>query len=335
MTPNRARIFVADFGQNHWTVFDSLTQEIFELSPDEFLTLTWLPVGSTLICEQAHLGSPRKDSSLAQVYLPETLLDFYDRADAKGCTIKLFPHQSTAKARARWGTIDKTDAVDVVAIYNHVVNSPYMPLMNPPKTFEISSSRQAGWAFKHETNCILNKARRFDYEDPEDQVVRFIDDNLKLITSKLSMEAREVFDVDRVKKDGNFYASSKRKMRLYTIASLFLQPDGTIRKRSDTDTIPGLRWLSRNVLHNGPFHLKGGIARSNLNHHGFKNYAIGKMDTRKASDSGKVLSHYHFTPEQDEQFRGHRRTFRRSVVEAMQVIRDIVKDDYATVASVV
>jgi hypothetical protein len=333
MTPNLSRIFVADFGQNHWTVFDSFTQEIFELSPDEFLTLTWLPMGSTLICEQAHLGSPRKDSSLAQVYLPETLLDFYHRAEAKGSTIKLFPHQSTAKARARWGTMDKTDAVDVVAIYNYVVNSPHMPLMNPPKTFAVSNSTQAGWTFKHETNCILNKARRFDYEDPEDQVVRFINDNLKLITSRLSTEAREVFDVDRVKKDGNFYASSKRKMRLYTIASLFLQPDGTIRKRSDTDTMPGLRWLSRNVLHNGPFHLKGGIARSNLNHHGFKNYAISKMDTRKASDSGKVLSHYHFTPEQDEQFRGHRRTFRRSVMEAMQVIRDIVKYDYATVAT--
>jgi len=330
MTSNFSRIFVADFGQNHWTVFDSFTQEIFELSPDEFFALAWLPVGSTLICEQAHLGSPRKDSSLAQVYLAEELLDLYARAETKDCMIKLFPHQSTAKARARWGTMDKTDAVDVVAIYNHVVNSPHMPLMNPPKTFEASNSRQAGWTFKHETNCILNKARRFDYEDPSDQVVQFIEDNLKLITSKLSMEAREVFDVDRVKKDGNFYASGKRMMRFYTIASLFLQPDGKVRKRLDTDTIPGLRWLSRNVLHNGPFHLKGGIARSNLNHHVAKNYIIGKMDTRKASDSGKVLSHYHFTPEQDEQFRGHRKTFRRSVVEAMQVIRDIVKNDYVT-----
>jgi hypothetical protein len=51
------------------------------------------------------------------------------------------------------------------------------------------------------------------------------------------------------------------------------------------------------------------------------------MGTRKASSNGKVLSHYDFTTEQDQEFRAHRKVFIAAMVEAMQVIRDLVHEN--------
>ena len=51
------------------------------------------------------------------------------------------------------------------------------------------------------------------------------------------------------------------------------------------------------------------------------------MNTRKAGPNGKVLSHYHFDTEQQEDFRALRKTFRKAVMETMQVVRDMVQAD--------
>jgi len=323
------QIFVADFGGNNWLVYDEAKEESTTLSPAEFYSQAFLPPGATLIAEHAHLGSPRKDTSLAQVYEADQLLSFYARAKQKGCTVKLFPQASTPRARARWGaSAQKTDEVDAKAIALMVKNSPHMPLMNPPSSFEPTEAREAGWAFKNETNGILNRARRFKYESENDAVVQFIDDYSNEIASRLSPSARVVFDWHRIKKDGKFYASTRRQSRLYTIVALFLHPEGYVRLRPDTGSIPGIRWLRNCVLHMSPFHFRGGIARSNLYWHGFKNYAIGEMGTRKAGANGKVLSHYDFTPEQDREFRQHRKFFNAGIIEAMQVVRDLVKEHY-------
>lgn len=320
-----ALIFVADFGGNAWTVLDGDSQTTTVMTVDDFASLKWLPNGAILICENAHLGVPRNPLSLAQVYTDHQLPEIYERALSKGCIIKLFPNQLTPKARAMFGTGEKTDENDTKAIYGMVTNCPHLKLMNPPKTFVVERSREAGWKFKNETNAILNKARRFKYEDPDDAIVQFLDENLHDIADSLSPLARSIFDLERTKRNGEFCTSSSRRVRLYTIASLFFHPNGSARLRPDTGAIPGKTWLRRNVLHTSPFHFKGGIARSNLCWHGFRNYAIAQMGTRKASSSGKVLSHYDFTPEQDAEFRRHRRDYMKSVMELMSIFSEMAK----------
>jgi hypothetical protein len=315
---------VADFGTNAWTVLNGSSRATTTMSPEDFHSLQWLSPGDTLIVENAHLGCPRTDLSLAQVYTADELKDFYGRASRKGCTIKLFPGHLTPKARAQYGGGEKSDDVDTRAIYHMVTNSPHVRLMNPPMSFEPSRSRQAGWLFKDDTNAILNKARRFKYEDPDDAIVQFLAANLKLIASRLSPQAQEAFDFDKIsKRSGEFLKSDGRINRLYTLAAFFIHPNGTLRERPDTGKMPGIQWLRRNVLHTSPFHFRGGIARSNIYWHGFRNYAVKRMDTRKASSTGKVLSHYDFTMEQDQEFRAHRKVFTGAMIEAMQVIRDI------------
>lgn len=320
-------ILVADFGTNSWTVLNGSTQTTTTMSPEDFHSLQWLSPGDTLIAENAHLGCHRTDLSLAQVYTKEQLTDLYSRASRKNCTIKLFPGHLTPKARAQYGGGEKSDDVDTRAIYHMVTNSPHVRLMNPPMSFEPSRSRQAGWKFKEETNAILNKARRFKYEDPDDAIVQFLSTNLKLIASRLSPQAQEAFDFDKIsKRSGEFLKSDGRINRLYTLTAFFIHPSGTLRQRPDTGKMPGIQWLRRNVLHTSPFHFRGGIARSNIYWHGFRNYAVKRMDTRKASSSGKVLSHYDFTVEQDQEFRAHRKVFTGAMIEAMQVIRDLAAE---------
>jgi hypothetical protein len=319
--------FIADFGGNAWTVLDGEKQTTAQMSTDDFFALHWLPAGATLIAENPHLGCPRTDLSLAQVYVADDLKDFYHRASQKGCQIKLFPAQLTPKARAQYGVKVKTDEVDARAIYHMVVNSPHISLMNPPATFEPSKSREAGWLFKDETNAILNKARRFKYQDPADVIVQFLEANLSLIASRLSPASQEAFDFHKIKKRGDgFLKSDSRISRLYTLSALFIHPNGSIRHRPDTGRMPGIQWLRRNVLHTSPFHFRGGIARSNIAWHGFRNYVVKKMDTRKASDEGTTLSHYNFSQDQDQEFRKHRKVFTAAMIEAMQVIRDLAQD---------
>jgi hypothetical protein len=320
--------FVADFGTNAWTVLDGTSQLTTTKSPEDFHSLQWMRQGDTLIAENAHLGCPRTDLSLAQVYTEDELTELYDRAARKGCTIKLFPGHLTPKARAQYGGGAKSDEVDTRAIYHMVTHASHVRLMNPPQSFQPLRSREAGWEFKDETNAILNRARRFKYQDPDDAIVQFLATHLQAIAGSLSMASREVFDFDKIsKRNGGFLKSDGRINRLYTLAAFFIHPNGTLRKRPDTGKVPGIQWLRRNVLHTSPFHFRGGIARSNIYWHGFKNYALKKMGTRKASDTGKVLSHYDFTTEQDQEFRAHRKVFIAAMVEAMQVIRDLVHEN--------
>ena len=321
--------FVADFGTNNWTVLDSSTQATATMSPEDFHSLHWMSQGDTLIAENAHLGCVRTDLSLAQVYTEDELTHLYNRASYKGCSIKLFPGHLTPKARAQYGGGEKSDDVDTRAIYHMVTTSPHVRLMNPPMSFETTRSREAGWKFKDDTNAILNKARRFKYQDPDDVIVQFLSANLKTIAARLSLAAQEAFDFDKIsKRSGEFLKSDGRINRLYTLTAFFLHPNGTVRKRPDTGNMPGIQWLRRNVLHTSPFHFRGGIARSNIYWHGLKNYVLKKMGTRKASAVGKVLSHYDFTEEQDEEFRGHKKVFIGAMIEAMQVIRDLVREQF-------
>ena len=196
-TPIAALFFmttlVADFGTNAWTVLNSTSQSTTTMSPEEFHSLQWLSEGDTLIAEHAHLGCHRTDLSLAQVYTADELTDLYQRASRKGCSIKLFPGSLTPKARAQYGGGEKSDDVDTRAIHHMVTNSPHVRLMNPPTSFEPTRSREAGWQFKDDTNAILNKARRFKYQDPDDAIVQFLSAELKTIAARLSPAAKEAF----------------------------------------------------------------------------------------------------------------------------------------------
>ena len=181
----------------------------------------------------------------------------------------------------------------------------------------------------------MNVARRFKYDDPNDAITGFLKDNLETIASKLSPEALEVFSMgesERLSKGEGFKKGSAatRTSKLYTLAAMYMNPDGTPRLRPDTGERPGVQWLKKHIIGNSPFHFKGGIARSNLHWHGFRNYAIARMGTKEKVESSngkttfKTLSHYDFDKQQNEEFRKHRRVYFKAVSECLQVMRDLM-----------
>ena len=323
-------LYIADFGKLSWHILNVATDIVTQFTPEEFATLSWLPTGSLLVCESAHLGTPRTDYSLAQVYTEQELLSLYAALTAKGCELRLFPQGVTSKARAIAGIDGKSDEGDLRAIAYYVQNFPQASLRKPPTSFTIERRVEAGWSFKKENDGILNVARRYNYALTDDFVTSFVNDNIDELASRLSDNAKQFMHLSddyRSKKNNKKWNQSKPRMsRLYTLSALFLHPKGYARQRPDTRALPGINWLKRYVLHFSPFHLKGGIARSNLKWHGFRNEAMNAMGTRKAGANGKVLSHYNFDAEQQEQFRTCRKEFMDGITETMQTIRDLVQE---------
>lgn len=322
-------LYVGDYGKLFWHVYNAESGHFLQLSEQDFLSLAWLPNGSQLVIENAHAGTPRSDYSLAQVYTEQELLSFYDAVETKGCKLRLFPQGLTPKARKMFGIDEKSDHNDLIAIARYVEEFPHTTLRKPPKTFVTQRRREAGWAFKKENDGILNVARRYKYERDDDAVAMFVSSSLDELASRLSDDAKEIMclsdDHRYVKRPHIFKKSDQRTSRLYTLAALFLHPQGYARQRPDTGALPGIDWLKTHVLHFSPFHFRGGIARSNLKWHAFRNSAIEALGTRKAAN-GKVLSHYDFSPEQHVQFRQHRRKFMKAVSETMQTMRDMVQE---------
>lgn len=312
---------IADYGGNAWTVYNPQTDSHATLSSEEFLSFSWLPNGSLLLVEQSHFAVPRKEMSLSQPYTEQELLNGYATLSNKGCTVRLLPQALTATARDRAGLDKKNDANDTRAWYSFIKDNPQLALMKPPASFVTEQRREASWQFRHETNLILNIARRFKYQKENDAVSMFVERNLPVFASQLSPTALEIFDL-LPGKSGRLCASSSRSMRLYTIAAHFLHSNGTVRLRPDTGKMPGIKWLKRYVLGFTPFHFRGGIARSNLMFHGFKNYAKKRMNLGK--DGYKTMS-----PEQAQQFRALRKEFTAAIVEAMQLMRQLVQAQYS------
>jgi hypothetical protein len=323
------KLTTADFGGKMWTYFDGSTTR--SLSPEEFLRLDqWCPKGTILVAENAHLGCVRTEKSLAQVYDADTLQNFYRRASSLGIDIRLFPQSQSPKARAQTGFIEKNDEADAKAIYAYLLQEPSVlrSLKRPSRTFVAERWREAGWSYKDTTNAMLNVARRFDYAIEGDQITTFVLDNLERFAQALPDDASEIFGLLHRKKDGSFYkvgsTNGPQLSKLYTLAALLLNDDGSLRYRPDTNKPPGISWLVRTQIAPSPCHHRGGIARSNVMWHGFRNYAISKMNTRKASANGKVLSHYDFSPEQNQEFRRLRKDYMQAQRKMLSVMKSLL-----------
>jgi hypothetical protein len=325
------KLITADFGGKEWTVFNG--ESVQCLSLEYFLRLeAWCPKGTILVAEDAHLGRPRTKKSLAQVYTANELLAFYSRASDLGIKLRLFPQSQTPKARtfAGYSDSDKSDEIDSKSQHIYLTNHPLVlqSLKRPPSFFEPQQWREAGWAFKEDTNIILNVARSFNYKVEGDKITSFVLNNLERFASMLSDDAKEVFGLLHRKKDGSFYAIDSQQgpklSKLYTLAALLINEEGTLRLRPDTQLPPGIGWLMRTQLSPSPFHHRGGIARSNVMWHGCKNYVVSKMNTRKAGPSGKLQSHYDFSPEQNQEFRQLRKDYMQAQRKMLSTMKSLL-----------
>lgn len=333
---------VVDCGKNESTIFDGETTKtishraVLDLAKD-------LNTGDRVVMEAAHGASPRTIKSLAQPFTEVELKSLYKSLEQKGITLKFFPQKSTPRAQ-RHANLEKSDENDPQAIYKLIQDFPRISLMNPKNSFEPDLARQEGWERKAQMNTILNFARRYKYMHKNDANSRFIRENIELICSKLPENAKSVFnltDESRYKRKNTKLGVSAGDMNFNNINmsqmySVLTCVQGEIQDsegevsilaspflRKSTGELPGWSFAKRHLLCMTPFHMRGGVARSNLYHHGAKNW-IKKQAKLEGFDLYKKYRG-DFSETEDAVFVKYMRIYSKSIKDLFVVFKQIIE----------
>tara|TARA_B100001094_G_C18132663_1_gene773176 strand:- start:287 stop:1432 length:1146 start_codon:yes stop_codon:yes gene_type:complete len=357
---------VVDCGTNKSTVYVVADNNVITLAHDELLNyLTNLPSGSFVYGEQSHLGCPRGKFSLSQPYKAELLLDLYETLESNGVKLRFFPQKSTPRACAYAG-LPKNDDTDPIAIYTLVKDFPKIleSSMKPPKTFGLSPVRKESYDYKSYTDLYINMARVHLYT--EDNLSKWLLENIDHIYDNMSSDARSVFskgssstskgvvtkyrEIRKIKageNKGKINPNTVSMQALYAVACTIIDYDGNVRVRESTGEMAGWKYVKKYIIRMSPYHFKGGVARSNLYHHGMKNWtkwmaeqegfnikgSVGKAKSRggffhtDAKKKGQKIEDSQFTKEEDDIYLKYRKVYCDCIREVWQLIRDMKQQD--------
>jgi hypothetical protein len=220
-----------------------------------------------LVAEQAHFAIPQTTKSLAQPYTQEELLNLYAECQANGVTVKLFPHAHTRKARdwvaanipeSRVQKGKSSDENDARGIAYFVKHNNSVSLMNPPTSFERTDRARYVAGVICKSNEVLNIMRRHDYE--RQKLKAFWD-----FAFEFSNNCKLTADLDFI----------DRKIA-FSLASLVITEEcDELYRFTYKGRVPGVNFWRKKVLKFSPFHQGAGVARSNINWHGFRHYIVG------------------------------------------------------------
>lgn len=343
-------VFVLDCGKNLSTIYDAEKDELKKITHDDVLALPQtLPNGCLVICENAHLGAPRTEKSRSQPFTADQLLGLYNGFAKNNITLKLFPQISTPNA-CRYTGLPKSDLNDPKSIYIYWQAHPNISMRNPPLSFSEDLKRLASYQYKLDTDDLINVERCGDIPYSQDGCSQWIRTHIYEIADRLSEPARIIFKLtDKSKytrnckngKKGEYKWTDKNSVKmnaLYAVACTLLDDQGRVRIRPETGNMPGWNYVKRYILRFTPFHQNGGVGRSNLWWHTFRNYLIAEGNlvgldfTRKVYVPGKgkekkTIIRGNFTPEEEAFFLKERKVFSDVVRELWQLCRDMIKED--------
>lgn len=312
-------MYVLDCGKNSSTLYNSeldtnpsnkppSEESLTYLSHSEVLELyKHLPRGSQLRCEYAHLGCPRKKRSKSQPFTEDQLLQLYRNLRKSGINLLLTPQQSTPRACNR-SKLPKSDENDPKSICLLLEAYPEISLMKPPRNFKLSDKRRESYEWVEESNLILNNQRGENYKE-DNPLYKFVLNNIEEIFNNYPILEEAFSD----KGDARFKSNSKgrpanqqkgninpKKLKLnqiYSVLCQLMNEEGELRFREKTDMLAGWAFIKRFALKQSPFHLKGGVARSNLYWHGMRHFISSKASedfgiTKKSFMSKKRGGYY-------------------------------------------
>jgi len=266
-----------------------------KISHDELLKLPTKFSNVLFVVESAHLDRPRTMKSFAQPFRVEQLNMFKRLCVENNNMLRLFPEMMSYEV-IKSGGMDKSDESDPIALYRYLTNDVNLidVLKKPSEDYEASELRKEGWRVKDNMNKLLNYARRNDYgkDDDTDIIRKWIEYNIKDIVGVLDDHTKIVFGFDNVYAKSNFKKGIRagdinlnevNMTAVYSIAAgLFefnLNKDLLVeykpRLRENTNELPGWKFMEKYVYGFSPYHLNGGLARSNLKFHNFNTY-LGK-----------------------------------------------------------
>jgi hypothetical protein len=364
---DEGKLITLDCGKNNATFYDGNDtpnektggKGVCEsISPLKVLEIASNPKykGYSMVGEDAHFGVARSEKSLSQPFSDSQLTKFYKDCRENEVILRLFPQKSTPRA-ASYAGLEKSDETDPISIHKMVRDFPNVSLRKPPESFKTSDLRQEGYEHKKRLNSVLNFARRFDYCDVNGQ---WIKDNIKEISSSLSDTAQDAFQINEesiIYKKGNKKKGVKKgdinynSINLTQLCTILASLRGYIRtdaagqpcisdeliKREYAKDNDLIKWkfAKKHVFCFSPMHQRGGVARSNLIHHGARNYII-----RKAKEDGLILNDKvedratqkqvtkgrgNFSKEEDKAFVSHRKAYSNSIKEVFNLFRNMLQ----------
>lgn len=332
--------FILDFGRNNSTILNTENDIVETLSHSDVLDLpNKLPKGSLLICEYAHLGCPRKRKSKAQPYTSEQLLKFYKNLEDNNIELRLFPHQSTPRAQ-NLSRLEKSDQNDPKSINILLNTHPEISLMKPPQDFNISNKTQEFWDIKDDLNYLLNISREENYES-DNGISRFIEENIDEIHDKVSDKTKDIFGISKYK-SGKINHNKLRYPVLYSIIGSLMDYDGNLRIRNRTNRLPSWKNVKRRIYNMSGFHMRGGVARSNIYYHGLRHWVATNMASELNVDRKSILRKRRggytnqetgeyvepFTQEENILFRKYRLQYVESLKEFFMICKNILERKY-------
>lgn len=238
--------------------------------------------GDVLVGEYAHFGVPQVGLSRAHPFKEEELVDLYNQCAKCGIKLQLFPQKSTPRALNAFEGHKMSSAKDpdpdAEAIWQLLQNYPEISLMATPVAFETDSKRQEGYDAVARLNMVLNMVRgagKEGYMQEEDANWQFLKNHLEDIAKELSPMAQSAFNLGtdgRYKKTGLINFNSIKLAQIYSILAILQDHDGKLMVRPCTKELPGWKFVKRYIIRMSPFHLKGGLLRSNLYWHGLRHW---------------------------------------------------------------
>ena len=180
------------------------------------------------------------------------------------------------------------------------------------------------------TQCSTMR-RSTNYEDPDDKNAEWLGENAEIIRSRLSPEAQNIFGYDILyKKSGELNKRHVKMTQVYSVLAALRLPDGNWRQRSMTNTLPGWKFIRGYVFCMTPFHLKGGVARSNFYHHGLRGYAARMAKENEGFAFTKKANSYRnmgtFSNEERKAFVKYRKQYCAAIKELFMLFKGILHE---------
>jgi|694.fasta_scaffold16109_3 hypothetical protein len=333
---NEPTTVTIDCGQNGATIYDGSEQRrAVKISFEDLFNLpNTLPKGSSIWGERAHYGVPREEDSKAQYFTSSVLLKFYSDCEKNGINLRFYSERLIPKmlTYAGFGQDEKSDFIDPVAAYEYIMARPNVraALMKPPKSFGPDPLRDEGHAFRETTNKHLNVARFNNYENPN---AKWIQDNVEEIAKQLSDTAKSAFGLDekshfKIKaKQGKINLNKVKLPQMYSVLATLKDLRGNLRLRDNpkmyNKELPGWKFIKKYVIPMSPFHFRGGVARSNLYHHGMKNWINMKIKETHNYDI-KKKDRGNFSKSEDQIFNQYRTEYCNSIHELFHVFKEMI-----------
>ena len=111
---------------------------------------------------------------------------------------------------------------------------------------------------------------------------------------------------------------NKKCSRIYTIVATLMRPDGSLRLRSDVQKLPYWKYVKENYFAMTPYHMKGGVAASNIKFHMRSHCVAERVSAANISDDNH------------EAFRQARTDFDKKLQHIWNTIRAMIVSQYGS-----